>query len=70
MDKWFEQGAPHLTDAIYEVRDGVKSIEAQQQEYDDLKEHYEKLEKSYNELQGRFDKMTNLLETIAKNTSR
>ena len=51
LDKWFEQGAPHLTDAIYQIRDDVKQQQIRyQNQYDDLKKDYEKLQAQYDNL--------------------
>ena len=51
LDKWFEQGAPHLTDAIYQIRDDVKQQQVRyQNQYDDLKKDYEKLQAQYDNL--------------------
>jgi hypothetical protein len=70
LDKWFEQGAPHLTDAIYQVRDEVKELKIQQKDYDGLKEHYDKLEQNYDELKAQYDHIAKMLETLTNNTSR
>lgn len=67
LDKWFEQGAPHLTDAIYQIRDDTKR---QQAKYDELQKHYDDLEKKYDNLQKQYEKMTDILEIVASNTSR
>lgn len=60
LDKWFEQGAPHLIDAIYQTRDGIKR---QQHEYD-------KLEQNYDELKAQYEHITKILETLTNNASR
>lgn len=63
LDKWFEQGAPHLTDAIYEIRDDIKKKE---KNYDELKGRYDELERSYNHLQKQYETLTNILENMSK----
>lgn len=64
LDKWFEQGAPHLTNAIYQIRDDVKRQQIRyQNQYEDLKKNYE-------ELKTQYDNLTKMITDLSKNGTR
>jgi|GEM_PF-2336662 len=67
LDKWFEQGAPHLTDAIYEIRDDIRKKE---KNYDELKGRYDELQRSYENLQKQYENLTNAISNMSKSKTK
>ena len=77
LDKWFEQGAPHLTDAIYEIRDKISQGASTNSKYTELSKEYAELQGRYQEIKGSYDQLkkqynslTRILENLSKEKSR
>ena len=73
FDKIFEITAPHMTKAIYDTRDGIKTNNAYYElegRYNELQKHYNELQKQHNDLMKQQAELIELLKEKSKDVQR
>ena len=74
LDEVFEGCAPHLTEAIYGIRDTLHNQNNNQDDmsskYYELEGRYKELEKHYNELQEKYKDTMEILKNVTSQQSR
>lgn len=73
FDKIFEVTAPHMTKAIYDTRDGMKTNNAYYElegRYNELQKHYNELQKQHNDLMKQQAELIELLKEKSKDVQR